>query len=101
MFEEMEKYLRDRVNSIKESQSDEYLSNCSCHNFSKSTSEGAVEWRSSRSVQRLQLVELTSLFIDVSGLTREKSCRFGYAIYPDFCYTVNRHSKSVVIDLVK
>lgn len=44
-------------------------------------------------------VELTAMFTDVSALTREKSPRSGFAIYPNLCYTVNKHSKPVVIDL--
>ena len=41
-------------------------------------------------------VKLTTLLIDVAGLTRHKS---EFRLYPSHHYTLNRHSKSVIIDV--
>lgn len=40
--------------------------------------------------------ELTNLFTDVAALTREKS---QFKIYTNYCYTVDRSSKPVVIEI--
>ena len=93
MFEEMRKYLQDRVNS-----SHQQKSSGDCD-----SAMALVPLSSSQlSAQKTShLIEITALFTDVSALTREKSPRSGYCIYPNLRYTVNKHSKPVVIDLCK
>ena len=90
MFEEMRKYLHDRVNSSHQQTSEE-----------RNSARTVVPMSSTRrSAQKTShLIEITALFTDVSALTREKSPRSGYCIYPNLRYTVNKLSKPVVIDL--
>lgn len=42
-------------------------------------------------------VELVTLYQDVAGLTREKS---QFKVYTNHCYTLNRHSRYVVFDIL-
>ena len=95
----------------------EYLSGFSCHqqvnNFAASNnkvdasvekSDKAYKNTSSRerasTVKGLQLkskVELVSMLTDLSGLVREKS---SFTQYLNYCYTINRHSRLVYLDIL-
>ena len=50
----------------------------------------------SNDYSRSPYVELISLFTDVTGVVRDKS---GFRIIANFCYTLNRDSKPVIIKL--
>ena len=43
-------------------------------------------------------VELTNFFTDVAALTRRES---QLKVYTNYCYTVNRNSKPIVIDILQ
>ena len=62
-----------------------------------STSSGSLRaWKNSSDYSPSPYVELVSLFTDVTGVVRDKS---GFRIIANFCYTLNRDSKPVIIKL--
>ena len=62
-----------------------------------STSSGSLRaWKNSSGHSPSPYVELVSLFTDVTGVVRDKS---GFRIITNFCYTLNRDSKLVIIKL--
>ena len=100
MFEEMDKYLPMRIDCCRNTDLPDLNQHQPVSAESSRPSTAAVLNPVKTGVRKTQIIELTALFTEVSALTRQRSPRAGFSIYPNLCYTVNRHSKPVVLDLL-
>ena len=89
----MKRHLQDIYNASKETTFQSFKSGMATPGKTNMLvtvkSEASVTMKKPR-------IELTALLTDVAALTREKS---QFKVYTNHCYSVNRHSKPVVVEI--
>lgn len=89
VFKEMKQYLSDIVTASHD------RSSAADRGSEASGGRGGSE---SEENVRAAHVELLNLFTEVAGIVRQKSRA---QTYTNHCYTVDRHSKTVIVDVCK